>query len=64
MAVLIDFVVMSSLKFRASGLDGFRGVASDWNLIIYRNPPVTGGQDTHTHLSCMIGSSCLRQLCL
>jgi hypothetical protein len=26
-----------------------REVTSDWNHVLYSNPPVTGGQDTHTH---------------
>jgi hypothetical protein len=24
-----------------------RGVTSDWNCMLYRNPIITGGQDTH-----------------
>jgi hypothetical protein len=28
-----------------------RGVTSNWNCVLYSNPPVTVGQDTHTHTS-------------
>jgi cysteinyl-tRNA synthetase len=28
-----------------------RGITSNWNGMIYSNPPITGGQDTHTHSS-------------
>jgi hypothetical protein len=28
-----------------------RGVTSNWNCVYYSNPPVTGGQDTHTYPS-------------
>ncbi len=42
----------SLLPVQDAGMEGMslRGVTSDWNCMLYRKPPVTKGQDTHTHM--------------
>ena len=42
------------LRAPGYGRDVIRGGTSDWNRMLYSNPPVTGGQNTHTVDCCFV----------
>ncbi len=58
---VLEGVVLRAPEY---GGDVIEGVASNWDCMLYSNPPVTGGQDTDTSARWRFHNRCSWLLCL